>query len=355
MPALPSRRRTILQGIAGVAGALGCFPRASLGTEPKSITLCNWATYIGRNTLADFEKATGVNVKTEYYELNDELVARMVAGDTGYDVIVPASEGVEALARLKLLLPLDHSLIPNLVNIDKQMRDAAFDRGRRYSIPYTWGTVGIGYRKSQVDEPVASWKLLFESDRYAQRISLLDNSVDVLGCGLKYLGFSYNSVGPAELQAVEKLILKQKKNIRSFAPDNGQELLAAGEVVACQEYNGDIAQLMIDDLDVSYALPAEGSSVWQDCLCIPADAPNPDAALAFINFVLEPEVGKDIAETIQYATPNAAARALMDPRYLDNPAIYPPAEYIAKCEPGLDLGEEGNRLRAEIWSRIKAG
>ena len=182
----------------------------------------------------------------------------------------------------------------------------------------------------------------------------MDDSSTVLGCGLKYLGFPYNSTDKAELKSVEEMLIKQKKAIRAFAPDNGQDLLAAGEVLACQEYNSDIAQLIVNDPDITYVLPKEGSLVWQDCLAIPADAPHPMNAHAFINFVLEPEAGKDIAETIQYATPNAAARALMDPPYLANPAIFPPAEIVAMCEPGLYLGEEGTRLRQEIWSRIKA-
>ena len=220
-------------------------------------------------------------------------------------------------------------------------------------MPYTWGTMGIGYRKSKVEEPIDSWKMLFDSYKYAGSIALMDDASSVLGCCLKYLGFSYNSTDNVELKAVEEMLIRQKKAIRAFAPDNGQDLLASGDVSICQEYNGDIAQLMASDPDITYVLPAEGSLVYQDCLAIPAEAPHPMNAHAFINFVLEPEAGKDIAETIQYATPNTAARALMDPSYLGNPAIFPPAEIVAKCEP-IYLGEEGTRMREEVWSRIMA-
>ena len=201
---------------------------------------------------------------------------------------------------------------------------------------------------------INSWGALFESDAHAGRIAMLGTSQYVLGAALKFLGYSWNSTSPAELQAAEKLVIASKKRFKVFADDNGQDLLATGEVDVAQEWNGDILQVMNEDDDITYVVPDEGSNLWQDCLAIPADAPHPENAHAFINYILEPEVGADIARTVQFGTPNEASKKLLDTDYLKNPAIFPPEAVLAKCEPSLYLGEEATRLRDEAWSRIQA-
>eukprot|EP01034_Spumella_vulgaris_P021167 gene21167-27154_t len=157
-----------------------------------------------------------------------------------------------------------------------------------------WGTVGIGYRKSAVKGTPDSWKPLLDSDEYAGAISLLGDQQNVLGIGLKYLGFSWNSTDAGELKQVEELLMKQKKNIKVFAPDNGQDLLAAGEVKLCEEWNGDIKQVMTEDDDLNYIVPKEGSLIWQDTLAIPKGAPHPENANLFLNFVLDAKEGAGI-------------------------------------------------------------
>jgi spermidine/putrescine transport system substrate-binding protein len=253
-----------------------------------------------------------------------------------------------------MVIPIDHAKIPNMSNIDEPFRDASFDPGRKYSIPYMWGTLGIGFRKSAVNGTPDSWKVLYDSDEYAGAISLLGDQQNVLGGGLKYLGFSWNSTNPDELKKVEELLLKQKKNIKVFANDNGQDLLAAGEVKLCQEWNGDIKQVIMEDGDVDYIVPKEGSLLWQDTLAIPKGAPHPENAMAFMNFVLGAEAGREIVATILYATANKAAKDLMPDDYKNNPVIFPSPEIIAKCEPALYLGEEAMKMRDEIMTRIRA-
>jgi spermidine/putrescine transport system substrate-binding protein len=269
-------------------------------------------------------------------------------------VIVPASDNLERMIKADMVIPLDHSKIPNMANIEEAFRDPSFDPGRKYSMPYTWGTIGIGYRKSAVKAAPDSWKVLIDSDEYAGAISLLSDQQNVLGAALKYLGFSFNSVNPAEIKQAEDLLIRQKKNIKVFADDNGQDLLASGEVKLCQEWNGDIKQVMSEDEDIDYVIPKEGTLLWQDVLAVPKGALHPENAMTFINFVLDAEVGREIAETIQYATPNKAARALTAPDYRDNPVIFPPAELLSKCEPSLYIGEEATKLRDEAWTRIQA-
>lgn len=353
-PRFSPRRRAILKSAGIAAIGMTFLPRFSLAEEEKKLNLYNWDTYIGPNTLSDFESATGIETKMDLFADNDELFAKLKGGNPGYDVIVPTNDNLERMIKANMVLPLDHSKIPNIANLDKNFLDAAFDPGRKFSLPYMWGTFGIGYRKSKVEGTVDSWKLLLDSDKLAGRISLLGDAQNVIGAALKYLGHSFNSTDAGELKKAEDLLIAQKKNIKVFADDNGQDLLASGEVDACQEWNGDIIQVMQEDEDLAYVVPTEGSLLWQDTLAIPAGAPHVENAHAFINFVLDAQKGKDIAETIQYATPNAAAKALMDKSYTENPAIFPPAEILAKCEAGLYLGEEATKVRDEIWTRVQA-
>lgn len=354
-PKYRPNRRSVLKGAGALGVGLTFLPRFSLAEEEKKLNLYNWDTYIGENTLADFQAATGIETKLDLFADNDELFSKLKGGNPGYDVIVPAADYVERMIKANMLVPLDHSKIPNIANLDPRFADAVFDPGRKYSLPYAWGTLGIGFRVSKVEGGIVdSWKLVFDSDKYAGKVSLLGSASEVLGCALKYLGFSYNSTNPAEFKKVEDMLIAQKKHIKVFADDNGQDLLASGEVDLCQEWNGDIVQVMAEDKDLSFAVPTEGTYLWQDGLAIPVGAPHPENAHAFMNFVLSPEAGKHIAETIQYATPNAKALAIASDEYKNNKAIFPPDEIIAKCEPGLYLGEEVIKLRDEVWTRIQA-
>ena len=305
-------------------------------------------------TLADFNTATGIEVKMDLFADNDELFAKLKGGNPGYDVIVPTNDMLERLIKANMVIPLDHAKIPNMANIDPLFQDATFDPGRKFSIPYMWGTTGIGYRKSKVEGTPDSWKVLLDSDKYAGKISLLGDQQTVLGIALKYLGFSYNSVDPAELNKAADLLIAQKKYVKIFAKDNGQDLLASGEVDLCEEYSGDIAQVMSEDQDLAYVVPKEGALLWQDTFAIPTGAPHPENAHAFLNYILDADAGVGIATTIQYATANKAAREKMPDDYKNNPAIFPPESDLKNCEPGKYLGEEATKVRDEIWTRIQA-
>jgi spermidine/putrescine transport system substrate-binding protein len=353
-PRFRPNRRTLLKGTGALAVGLTFLPRSSMAQEEKKLNFYNWDTYIGENTLADFNTATGIEVKMDLYADNDELFAKLKGGNPGYDVIVPTNDAFERMIKAGMVMEIDHSKIPNMKNIDPAFQDAAFDPGRKHSIPYMWGTLGIGYRKSAVNGTIDSWKVLLDSDEYAGQISVLGDQANVLGAALKYLGYSWNSTNADELKKVEELLIKQKKNIKVFADDNGQDLLASGEVKLCQEWNGDIKQVIAEDDDIAYVVPTEGSLLWQDVMAIPKGAPHPENAHAFLNYVLDAEAGKHIAETIKYATANKAARDLAADDYKNNPVIFPSAEIVAKCEPGLYLGEEATKVRDEIWTRIQA-
>lgn len=349
-------RRTFLTAL-GAAGAVGAgFRFSAHAAEEKKLNFYNWDTYIGETTLADFQSATGIEAKMDLFGDNAELFAKMREGNPGYDVIVPTNDFVERMWRAKLLQPIDHGAIPNFrTNISKLFQDADFDPGRKYSMPYMWGTMGIGYRKSKVKRP-DSWSAVWgaQSDQYRGRVGWISEPGSMLGMAMRYLGYSFNSANPGEIREAADQLIKYKKNVKGVFEDNGQDLLASGECDLVVEWNGDIAQLINEDPDVDYVIPNEGGYYWQDCLCIPAGAPHPQNAHVFINFLLDAEIGRDLAAFIEYATANAAARKLMDDSYNKNPAIFPPEEVLSNLEPSLYLGEERAQLIDEEWTRVLA-
>jgi spermidine/putrescine transport system substrate-binding protein len=350
-------RRSLLKGLgaAAVGISLSGKVKPAWAEEEKTLNFYNWDTYIGETTLDDFKEASGIDVNMSLFATNDELFAKLRAGNPGYDVIVPGSEFVERMIQADLLEPLDHSKIPNIKNIAPEfIKDAPFDPGRKYSLPYTWLVIGIGYRKSKVDGVPDSWKWLFDSDKYAGKITVMSDASELFRNCFKYLGHSLNDASPELLKQAEEMLTKQKPNIKTFHEDNGQDLLLAGEVDVAMEYNGDIAQVMKEDDDIAFVVPKEGAMRQQDTLAIPKGAPHPENAIKFINFVFEPKVGLEIFETINFPTPNAAATAIMPANLKDNPVIFPPADVLAKCEYPNYLGPEFSRLLDEAMTRLRA-
>ena len=350
-----SRRAFLAAMGAGAAVGFSLSGRAA-AAEEKKLNFYNWDTYIGETTLADFKEASGIEVKMDLFGDNTELFAKMREGNPGYDVIVPTDEYVDRMRQAGMLQELDHAAIPNFrKNVGKTFQDAGFDPQRKFSMPYMWGTMGIGYRKSKVPTP-ESWDVVWgaQSAKYKGRIAWISEPSAMLGMAMKSIGYSFNSTDPAEIKAAADLLIRHKGNIKTVAEDNGQDLLAAGEVDIVVEWNGDIAQLRTEDDDVDYVIPREGSYYWQDCLCIPKDAPHPQNAHAFMNYILDAEVGKDLAEYIEYATPNAAARKLTSESYRTNSIIFPPESILPKLEPSLYLGEQRSQLIDDEWTRIFA-
>lgn len=350
---LPVSRRKFLAGAAAV-GISFKIPTGALAADGK-VNFYNWDTYIGENTIEQFEENSGIEVQYDLFADNDELFAKLRGGNPGYDVIVPSNDYVERMVVAEMLMKLDHSKIPNMVNLDEGFLNPAFDPGRAYSLPYMWGTIGIGYRKSAVDSVPTSWNEILNSDKYAGRIALMSEPQTVLQLAMKAMGKSLNDWSDENIAAAEAMISKQKSNIVAFAPDNGQDLLLAGEVDLAMEWNGDILQVMEEDDDIGYVVPDEGTILWEDTLCIPKGAPNVENAHILINHLLDAQVGADIADYVYYATPNAAAKKLMSEEYTSNPAIFPSQEAIDVSEVPAYPGQAVTRKTDEAWTRIKAG
>jgi spermidine/putrescine transport system substrate-binding protein len=352
-------RRSLLAGLGAAAagvrlGACAPAPARRGGPEEPRLNLYNWDTYMGATTLADFRRETGVAVRMSLFASNDELFAKLRAGNPGFDVIVPSNEYVTRLRIAGLIQPLDLAKIPNRANLLPAFRDPPFDPGRRWSMPYTWLVLGIGYRKSRIDGVPDSWKWVLDSDRYKGRIGVFSEADDMISVGAKYLGHSLRDIPRPVIDRVAQLYIRQKPNIKIFHHDEGQDLLLAGDIDIVMEYNGDIAQVMAEDPDLDFVVPQEGSLLNSDCLCIPAGAPRPDNAHRFIDFVLDARNGAEIYETIKYPTPNAAALALMPADYRENPVIFPPPAAMARCEYADFEGLARAHLFDETATRIFA-
>ncbi|GIU66797.1 putrescine-binding periplasmic protein [Candidatus Phycosocius spiralis] len=365
----PHSRRAFMAAFGATAAALSlsaCKPAEPAsgegtklvipGSEGSKLEFYNWDTYIGETTLADFKAASGIDVNMTLFANNDELFAKFRAGNPGFDLIMPSNEYVARMIEAKMLAPLDQSRIPNKKNLLPEFQNADFDPGRKYSMPYTWLVLGIGYRKSAMKGGVTpdSWKYLYDSAEYKGKISMLSESADVFRIGFKYLGKSVNDATPELIKQVEDMLIKQKVNIKNFHNDDGQDLLMSREVDLVLEYNGDIAQKETEDPDLAFVVPKEGSLLNSDCMCIPNGAPNPNNAHAFINFLLDAQNGANITKTILYPTPNAAAKALMDETYKDNQTIFPPTAVMAKCEYGKYPGSAITQAFEAAMTRVRA-
>ncbi len=349
-------RRKFLTAGTGIAMGVTLLPYKAMAAEEKKMNLYSWDSYLGENTLADFNKATGVTVKLDIYGNNDELFAKLKAGNPGYDVIIPSANWIQRFVKAGMLMPLDHGKIPNIKNYDKAFMDGEFDPGRKYSLAYVWGTFGIGYRKSKAKTKPDSWKYLLDSTDFDGKISIQADQEYALGSALQYLGFSWNSTNAKELAKAKDLLISAKKHIKLFAKDNGQDLLASSDVDICSEFGGDVLQVMKADTtnDLDYVLPKEGGNIWQDTMAIAKGAPHPENAHKYINYICDAKVNASLMAAINYATPNAAAKATMEDDYKNNPVIFPSPEILKKAEPSLYLGEDATAAREEIWTAVQA-
>ncbi len=305
---------------------------------------------MGSSILDDFSVQTGIAVSENAYESSDEMLDVIQAGNDPVDLVIASYDYIEEMIGADLLTPLDHNQIPNTTNLFPVFSDAQFDPGRQFSMPFVWGTQGICYRKSAVGSTPDSWGILLDSDTHSGRMAL--PGPDTLGLALKYLGYSYNSVDPDELDAAGEIVIRQKPHVKPFSGAEGIEMLANGEVDVTVGWSSEILGLMEDDDDIDYRVPVEGSLLWQDCLCIPRSSSNPSGAHTLINHVLDASISAAIAEYLWYATPNKAALALLPQAYREDYVIFPGMDIIVRCEAALNLGEEGTRLRDETWQKV---
>jgi spermidine/putrescine-binding protein len=352
------------QGEATGGGAAASNSTES-GLAPE-LSVYNWADYIDEEVLKKYTEEYGVKIIYDTFASNEDLLAKLQAGATGYDVIFPSDYMVAQMIELGMLAEIDHQNIPNLKNLAPFFQDSPYDPGLKHCAPYQWGTTGIAYSKKYFgDNPPDSWGYIYDpakTEKIADAgINILDDQREVIGEALKYLGYSLNDTDEAHLQEAKELALKAKPYIKTFNSTDYQEsLLVPGEVVISMAWNGDVAQAIASttdeatgESDWTFTIPKEGAFVYTESACIPATSERKATAEHFINFLLEAEIGAQITNFTYYASPNKAAEEFINPDILSDPSIYPSQEIRDKLEYGKPLGET-IFLYDQIWTEIKS-
>ena len=343
----------------GNSDALGSWGRdvfssadEQAGKLSKKLYVYNWSYYIAESTIPAFEKEFGIKVVYDNYSSNEELLAKLQAGATGYDLIFPSDYMVGIMRMEGLLEGLDMTNIPNFKNIEKRFTNLPFDPGNKYSIPYLWGTTGIGVNTEKVTEEVASWGILW-NEKYNEKISMLDDMRGLANSALKLLGYSINTTNPKQIEEAKQLLIKQKRLVKVYTSDMYIDLLKSGDIWLSQGYSGDVFQVMKENKAMKYVIPKEGSDIWVDNMCIPRGAKNKYTAEVFINYLLRPEVGAEISDFTWYANPNEASQRFIKPEIMENSSIYPPKEVLDKCEFQQDVGN-ATSLYEQLFNEVKS-
>lgn len=314
--------------------------------------LYTWADYLSPAAIESFEKTHDCRVIVDTFDSNESLHARLKAGAKGYDVIFPTSYMVRLLQQEELLLPLDHTALPNLRHLDREVLDKVHDKEMRHAVPYTLGYAVIAVRSDRLKDAMPTWAM-FDRDGLGRRATLLDDMRETLGAALKHLGHSLNSRDEAELAAARDVVIRWKRGIAKFDNEGYKGGLDSGEFHLVQGYSGDLFQVAQENRRVQILIPQEGVSIGCDEMVIPRSAPQPVLAMKFINHLLDPEVAAENMEWLGYLCPNTAALKLVSPDFLQNPAITIPAEVKAKSEVMDDLGPDLAKW-TKVWDEIKA-
>ena len=340
-------------GFAAACGSSGSGKSSTTGakSEAKTLNFYNWTAYIADNTIPNFQKETGIKVQYDNYSSNDELFAKLSAGSTGYDLVVPTDAVLVKMIHAGLVVPLDLSLITNIDNIDERFRNAAYDPGNKYSIPWQWGTTGIGFDKTQVGGEVTDWDA-FDLPNVQGKSSYLDEARDAFAMALFALKLDPNTTDEDDLDQAKDYLIDLKKKVKSITSDY-LDPLKGGELLLSQAYSGDAFQAQETNPKIEYVIPASGAFSWVDSMAIPKGAKHPGNAEKFMNYILEPKVGAALTNYVSYGSPNKAATPYIDKEILNNPLIYPPADVLAKLPFQKDIGEEELKY-SDRWTEVKS-
>lgn len=329
----------------------GCSKKADL-------YIYNWGEYIDEDVIQMFEEETGLNVVYEEFESNEDMYPKIEKGAVKYDVICPSDYMIQKMIQEDLLAEINFDNVPNIKNIGAQYLESSkeFDPENKYSVPYCWGTVGILYNKTMVDEPIDSWSVLWDK-KYKDNI-LMQNSVrDALGIALKYLGYSLNSTDEGELEEAKDLLIKQKEMglVQAYVVDQVRDKMIGGEAAIGVIYSGEALYTKKENPDLEYVVPKEGSNVWLDSWVIPKNAEHKENAEKFINFLCRPDIALLNFEYITYSTPNTAAWELIEDQDLKNSTVaFPDNSILSNCETFQYLGAKVDALYTEKWKEVKS-
>ncbi len=330
---------------------------ASAGGENGQVIVYNWGEYIDLDTITMFEEETGIKVIYDEFETNEIMYPKIEAGASQYDVVCPSDYMIQKMIDNDLLAELDLSKMPNATeNIGEQYWEQSrqFDAENKYSVPYCWGTVGILYNKTMVDEPITSWSVLWD-EKYKDNILMQDSVRDAFMVALKLNGYSMNSVNETELETAKQALIEQKPLVQAYVIDQVRDKMIGGEAAIGVIYSGEAIYTQRENPDLEYVIPEEGTNIWIDSWVVPKNAPNMENAYKFIDFMCRPEIALKNFEYITYSTPNEAAQALIEDDDIRNSSIaFPDLSQYSSLETYSYLGEEGDELYNALWKEVKS-
>ena len=340
----------------------GCGKKSATGNAGE-VYVYNWGEYIDEAVITMFEEETGIKVVYDMFETNEEMYPVIEAGGVNYDVICPSDYMIQKMIENDLLAELNFDNIPNISEIDPEFmeRSKAFDPENKYSVPYTWGTVGILYNTSMVapEDVPTKWADLWD-EKFKGEILMQDSVRDAFMVALKELGYSMNTTDVGELEEAKKLLLAQKPLVQAYVVDQVRDKMLNGEAAVGVIYSGELLYLQEEaetldlDYDLEYVLPKEGTNLWIDSWVIPDNAKNKENAEKWINFLCRPDIAVKNFEYITYATPNKAAFEILDPEYQENKSVFPDTDELENSEVYSYLGTEADDLYNALWKEVKS-
>jgi len=336
-------RRIFLLGVATTGCAIDRRPR---------LNVFNWSNYIARDTTSNFEREFGVRVRYSVYESNEEMLAKVMTGNSGWDVVFPTHNRIAPMVRNGLLAPLDHARLPNLPNLAAQFQNPAWDPGLAHSIPYMWNATGIIYNR-QIAPPPSQWADLW-SPRWQGRLTMLDDAEDVLGACLSKLGLPFDSADAAHLERAKREAIAQKRMVRAYLNAEVRDQLVSGDVLAAQIWSTTAQQAISAAKDLAFVYPTEGFPLYADNAVILRESARAELAHSFLNYLLRPAVAAAIAAEAETATANEAARLLLPASVRESETLYPGAETRKRGVWPRALPGSAIRLRDRIWTEIKS-
>ncbi|MEJ1161813.1 polyamine ABC transporter substrate-binding protein [Prosthecomicrobium sp. N25] len=363
--------------LLGLAGALGLLAPAASQAQQRQVNIYNWSDYIDESILEDFTKETGIKVKYDTFDSNDLLETKLLAGKSGYDIVVPTATFLSRQIKVGLFQPLDKSKLPNLVNTwpDIMNRLAKYDAGNEHAINYMWGTTGIGYNVKKIkermpDAPVDSLAMIFDPAIVSKfkdcGVMMLDASDEMIPAAMKYLGIDPDSKNPEDFKKAAEHFKKIRPNIRKFHSSEYINALANGDICLVLGWSGDIKQAStraeernkkLKDLskavEIAYAIPKEGAYMWFDNMAIPKDAKNVEEAHIFLNYMLRPEVAAKATNFVQYPNGNLASQKFVNKEILEDPSIYPTPDVLAKLYTLTANDTKTQRELTNTWRDMK--
>jgi putrescine transport system substrate-binding protein len=366
-------RKMLLSTVAALACALGLTVASGQGSGDRVVNVYNWSDYIAPDVLDDFTRKTGIKVRYDTFDSNDTVEAKLLAGKSGYDVVVPTAYFLERQIKAGIFQKLDKAKLPNLVNLWPEVTKklAAYDPRNEYAVNYMWGTTGIGYNVAAAekalggDGKVDSWDIVFKPENLAKfkscGVDMLDSAEDIFPAALSYLGLNPNSKDPKDLEKAADLVAKVRPSVRKFHSSEYLNALATGEICLVIGWSGDIKQAQKraaeakNGVEIRYSIPDGRAQMWFDNLAIPKDAAHVEEAHAFINYLQDPHVAAKNTNFISYPNGNLASQKYIDKTILNDPTIYPPPQTMARLFTISANDPRTQRVMNRLWTRVKTG